>query len=170
MYQGSFANSLLAPATTPLLEYASSYWGRHTRKGMTENIKILALRLLDRFDEHISAQLQLLQYNRDDSGDSLRLNWTGGPKGFRGLHGVAFLGIAGIVLLDLDGDIRRNETAKRNEERQGITPNTIAHRSGGKTLLFTTTTTPRSTTHTHPCFRIRPIISVCHPRDSLQSL
>ena len=40
-------------STTPLLKYASLYWGRHTRRGMTENIKILALRLLDRFDEHI---------------------------------------------------------------------------------------------------------------------
>ena len=55
----------LAPATAPLLEYASVYWGRHTKREMTENIKILALKLLDRFGEHISAQLLLLRYSRD---------------------------------------------------------------------------------------------------------
>jgi len=41
---------------------------------MTGNIKILALRLLDRFDEHISARLLLLRYNRDRvSGPYFRL-------------------------------------------------------------------------------------------------
>ena len=62
---------------------------------MTENIKILALKLLDRFDEHISAQLILMQYSRG--------HWEGpyfyesrGPTGFSGLHGGAFLGIVEI--------------------------------------------------------------------------
>jgi len=85
-----------APAKTPLLEYASVYWGKHTRRGLTQNIQILALRLLDRFDHHISAQLLLLHHNRG-------LRWGpyygghGGPIGFTGLHGAAFLGIAGII-------------------------------------------------------------------------
>jgi len=52
-----------APSIMPLLEYASIYWGDHTRMGMTENVKILTLRLLDRFDQHISAQLLLLHYD-----------------------------------------------------------------------------------------------------------
>ena len=86
----------LAPATMPLLEYASVYWGRHTRRAMTENIKILALRLLDKFDKHISTQLLLLDTNRD-CGGSLYFDGEGGPTGFSGLHGVAFLGIGGIV-------------------------------------------------------------------------
>jgi len=85
-----------APATTPLLEYASVYWGRHTRRGITEGVKILSLRLLDRLDEHISAQLQLLQNNRDHSND-LYFDGTGEPTGFTGLHGVAFLGIEEIM-------------------------------------------------------------------------
>ena len=84
------------PATTPLLEYASVYWGMHMRREMTENSKILALELLNRFDEHISTQLLLLHCNRDRGGgpyfDEFR-----GLTGFIGLHGVAFLGIAGIV-------------------------------------------------------------------------
>ena len=85
-----------APATTPFLEYASVYWGRHTRRGMTESIKKLALKLLDGFDEHISAQLLLFHYNRT-RGEGPYFGAAGGPTGFSGLHGVAFLGISEIV-------------------------------------------------------------------------
>ena len=85
-----------APSTTPLLEYASLYWGDHARRGITENFKMLALRLLDRFDEHIAAQLLLLRYNQDREY-GLSFDWTGGPTGFTGLHGVAFLGIVEVV-------------------------------------------------------------------------
>src|SRR5205807_676402 len=56
---------LVAPSKTPLLKYASCYWGNHTRKGMTENVKTMALRLLIGFDKHISAQLMLVNNNRD---------------------------------------------------------------------------------------------------------
>ena len=86
-----------APDTTPLLEYASVYWGRHTRREVMENTKILALRLLDRFDEHISNNLLLLQYNRDREEEGPYLHWARGPTGFTGLHGAAFLGIAEII-------------------------------------------------------------------------
>jgi len=82
------------PTTMPLLEYASVYWGRHTKRGMTENIKKLALRLLNRFDKHISARLLLLRHNWDSG--SPYFSWREGPTGFTGLHGAAFLGIAEI--------------------------------------------------------------------------
>ena len=85
-----------APSTMPLLEYASHYWGEHARRGMTENAKILALRLLNRFDEHISAQLLLLHYNRT-RGPGPYFHSARGPTGFTGLHAVAFLGIMEIV-------------------------------------------------------------------------
>ena len=85
-----------APSKMPLLEYASLYWGKHTRMEMTEGVKTLALRLLDRFDEHISAKLLLLGYERHNF---LRLgfNKAEGPVGFTGLHGVAYLGIMELV-------------------------------------------------------------------------
>jgi len=85
-----------APTTTPFLEYASFYWGRHTTWGMTENIKILALKLLDRFGEHISAKLLLLKDNGDRGGE-LYFHGARRPTGFSGLHGAAFLGIGRIV-------------------------------------------------------------------------
>ena len=81
-----------APLTMPFLQYASLYWGRHAREGMTENIKILALMLLDRFDEHISAGLVLPKGKYLDWLDIVK-----GPKGFTGLHGVAFFGIVEIA-------------------------------------------------------------------------
>ena len=84
------------PATMPLLKYASHYWGEHTKKGMTENVKMLALRLLDKFDEHISAQLILLRYNKSKAYFEPYFDSQKGPIGFTGLHGAAFLGIVEI--------------------------------------------------------------------------
>jgi len=92
---------LSAPSTVPLLEYACFYWGEHSGRGMTENVRILALRLLEKFDEHISAQLLLLSHERDRFWGP-RFNGTRGPTGFTGLHGAAFLGIAKIVAAILE--------------------------------------------------------------------
>ena len=89
------------PATTHLLEYASVYWGKHIRRGMTENSKILALRLLDRFDEHVSTRLLLLHCNRDRGGGP-KFDEARRPMGFTGLHGAALLGIAEIVSPELE--------------------------------------------------------------------
>jgi len=88
------------PATTPLLHYASVYWGKHTTR-ITENIKILALKLLNRFDEHIAAQLLLEHYNRDRGGGP-SFDESEGPTGFSGLHGGAFLGIVEILSTALE--------------------------------------------------------------------
>jgi len=90
-----------APAEIPLLEYASYYWREHTRKGLTENVKILALRLLSGFDRHISAKLLLLRHNRD-RGSGSYFDWMEKRIGFTGLHGAAFLGIPEIVAAVLE--------------------------------------------------------------------
>jgi len=90
-----------APSTIPLLEYASCYWWKHMKAGVAEGVKILALKLLDRFDEHISAQLLLLRCNqyRDWGPD---FHGGRGPSGFTGLHGVSFLGIVEIAVALLE--------------------------------------------------------------------
>ena len=64
--------------------------------GMTQNVKMLALRLLGKFDEHISAQLLLLRYNKK-TGWGPYFHWGGGPTGFTGLHVASFLGIVELV-------------------------------------------------------------------------
>jgi len=119
-----------APATTPLLEYASVYWGMHAREGLTENIKILALKLLDDFDEHISAQLLLLNYNRDRSGGPY-FDGAGGPTGFSGLHGVSFLGIEWIVSTILE----MKEWDLSACDCMGMTALTWATRNGHEKVL-----------------------------------
>jgi len=65
-------------------------------KGMTEDVKALALRLLGRFDEHISARLMLLHYNGDKRPGPYFYGIEGATR-FTGLHAVAFLGISAIV-------------------------------------------------------------------------
>ena len=46
-----------APPEMPLQEYASCYWGKHARRGMTENVKELALKLLNRQATQFGLQL-----------------------------------------------------------------------------------------------------------------
>jgi len=89
-----------APSTTPFLEYASVYWGRHTKREVTENIKILALRLLDRFDEHIS--IQLLYHYDPKAFFPVNFDRPEILTGFTGLHGVAFFAIEEVVSAVLD--------------------------------------------------------------------
>jgi len=47
------------PPTAPLVEYASSHWGSHARRGNTEGVKTLALKLFDGYDKHISSKIVL---------------------------------------------------------------------------------------------------------------
>ena len=151
--RGLSPNPSSDPTTMPLLEYASYYWGEHTRKGMTENVQLLALKLLDRFDEHISAHLLLLRYNQTRSSGP-HFDYRGGPTGFTGLHGVAFLGIVEMVpaVLEMkEWDVnaadsmgstaltwasrrRQDEVVKVLLEREDIDPN-IPDTQDGQTPL-----------------------------------
>ena len=69
---------------------------------MTENVKILALRLLHKFEEHISAQLILLRYQNNKVFFEPDFDCNKGPIGFTGLHGAAFLGIVEIFAAVLE--------------------------------------------------------------------
>jgi len=77
------------PPAAPFLEYASCHWGAHARRGIGDKAIPLALKLLDRFDRHISCKLLLLK----------QVPWNppfdieGSPIGFTGLHGGALLGV-----------------------------------------------------------------------------
>ena len=84
-----------APSTMPLLQYASLSWWEHARMGMKESVKSLALRLLDRFDLHISGRLLLLGYYYRIFKEPFS-GWVG-PTKFSGLHGVALLGMVEIA-------------------------------------------------------------------------
>jgi len=77
------------PPAAPFLEYASCYWGVHARRGISEKAIPLALKLLDRFDRHISCKLLLLK----QVPWKPPLDIEGSPIGFTGLHGGALLGV-----------------------------------------------------------------------------
>ena len=102
-----------APSSFPLLEYSSLYWAEHAREGMTENVKMLALKLLDRFDEHISSRLLSLDYNKSSPTGPYFVE-ARIPTGFTLLHGVAYLGIVEIfagVLGMKEWDVNATDSA-----------------------------------------------------------
>ena len=88
---------------------------------MTENVKILALRLLDKFDKHISAQLISSHHNTNPFQDNIDaykdypdFDVTKGPIGFTGLQATAFLGIVEIfsaVLEMKEWDVNAKDNA-----------------------------------------------------------
>ena len=89
--------------TAPFIEYASCHWGTHARRGNTESVKTLALKLLDGYDKHISSKVLLLRgmpfwYQPFD--------WEGTPRGFTGLHGASYLGCVEITAAILETNKR----------------------------------------------------------------
>ena len=75
----------------PFLEYATCFWGAHAAKGATASVKSLALRLLNGYENHISAfVLWKCKIDRWQEEQNVR--------GITGLHCIAFLGIAEIAV------------------------------------------------------------------------
>jgi len=98
----SFSPALrLVPPAAPFVEYAACHWGTHSRRGITESVKTLALKLLDGFDKHIASKILLLYgvspwdwpFDPEDT-----------PRGFTGLHSAAYHGCVEIVVALLETD------------------------------------------------------------------
>jgi len=91
------------PSKMPFLHYASCCLGLHAKKRVTEGVKQLALRLLGRDGDHISADILL----REESVDFLS-RWeryhSKHPdlRGFTGLHCAAYMGITEIAIAMID--------------------------------------------------------------------
>ena len=85
--------------TIPFVEYASCYWGTHTRWETTEIVKSLAFKLLDRYDKHISSKILLVRGIPDWDRP---FDPEGRPIGFTGLHGAAYIGCVEIVVALLE--------------------------------------------------------------------
>ena len=88
------------PSTAPFVEYAACYWGTHVMREATENVKTLALKLLDRFDQHVSSKVLLLHGAR--LWEQLFGLGDTAPRGFTGLHGAAYLGCVEIMVALLE--------------------------------------------------------------------
>jgi len=126
-----------APSTMPLLEYASFYWGVHAKRGITEEVKILGLKLLDGHNEHISARLRHLGYPRgkdycpyfDEKGELTRFSGLGQVVFFATIDAiVAILEMKEEEVNAIDWSLIRAVVGGREAvvkmllEREGVNP------------------------------------------------
>ena len=90
----------IIPSTTPFLRYASCCWGFHAKKNVTKGVRRLALRLIRRDANHISASILLREMRNVDSDP-----WMGRHRPthldlqrFTGLHYIAYMGVSEIAI------------------------------------------------------------------------
>jgi len=91
----------------PFLEYSSLYWGAHARRDLSDCARMLALKLFDDYNHHISTKF-LLESQQDTSYD-IDFNK---PYLFSGLHCASHFGIVEIVtsLIEVEGcDINQRD-------------------------------------------------------------
>ena len=103
---------------TPFLKYSSLYWGTHMRAEVSDQAETFALRLLDQFDSHISAELLWESIKKEFAG--LMFSWfsTSNCKGFSALHCISYFGIAKVANILIE--MGKWDVNKRDAE--GITP------------------------------------------------
>ena len=138
-FKGLPASNLLDPVQAPFLGYSSVHWGAHAKKELSDCAKLLALKLFDDYDNHISIKLLLKNVLGPDHFSDIK-----GFSSFTGLHCASFFGIIEVVaaLIETNGcDIDKRDCvgntplmwAARNgyegvikflQERKGVTPNT----------------------------------------------
>ncbi|RPB03808.1 hypothetical protein L873DRAFT_1800323, partial [Choiromyces venosus 120613-1] len=105
---------------TPFLQYCSIHWGTHARGDLSECAKLLALRLFEEYDSHISTQLLFKE----------RGYWLGDEWGndclFTGLHCASFFGIVELAaaLMEMESyNVNQQDLSK-------LTPLLLAARNG----------------------------------------
>ena len=105
----------------PFLEYSSLYWGVHARRDLSDCARLLALKLFDDYDHHIS--IKVILESQEDSYYDIDFNKL---YLFSGLHCASFFGIVEIVasLIEVEGcDINQRDCV-------GGTPLVWAARNG----------------------------------------
>ena len=105
--KGLSTSSSSACQRTPFIEYSSLYWGVHAKKELSDCAKLLALKLFDDYNNHISTKT-LLEARK---GYSYAIDFDKPPL-FKGLHCASLFGIVEIVagLIELEGcDINQRD-------------------------------------------------------------
>ena len=105
----------------PFLKYCSRYWGVHVKGEHSDRAALLAMELLDQYDNHVAANALFEQIL--DPDDSLEVN---APSLFTGLHCASFFGAVDVIngLWEMGGcDANRGDSA-------GIAPLGWAVRGG----------------------------------------
>ena len=82
---------------TPFFEYSSLHWGTHARRELSNCAKLLAPKLFDDYQNHVSIKFLLQAHRYRIDFDQLSL--------FSGLHCASFFGIVEIVacLVEIEG-------------------------------------------------------------------
>ena len=83
----------------PFLKYSARYWGTHASRDLSDNLKTLALKLLDQHEDHISA-VSLLEQTL---GSKYIGPITTSPL-FSGLHCASFFGIVDLVTVLMNAE------------------------------------------------------------------
>jgi len=105
----------------PFLQYASRYWGVHAERELSEHARTLALKLLVRYQDHVSAVSLLKQVTHPNCIED-----TGTLPLFSGLHGASFFGIVELMTAIIDvGSCKIDE-----RDCTGSTPLVWAARNG----------------------------------------
>ena len=95
------------PEGTPFLEYSSLYWGVHAKRNLSDCAKLLALKLFDDYNSHISIRTFL----EAQEGCSYTIDFNK-PHLISGLHCSSLFGIIEIVtgLIRVEGcDINQRD-------------------------------------------------------------
>jgi len=110
--------SLPSPQSMPFLKYCARYWGTHTNKDHSVHAKTMALELLNKYEDHISAVSLLQQVPYAGAIPTSPL--------FSGLHCASFFGIVELVTVLIDaGGYNINQ-----QDCTGSTPLAWAARNG----------------------------------------
>ena len=109
-------------SSVPFLKYCSRYWGIYAGGELSDRAVLLAMKLLDQYENHVAAN-SLFEQILDPDEDSPEVN---APSLFGGLHCASFFGIVEVMtgLLGISGcDANQGDSA-------GITPLAWAVRGG----------------------------------------
>jgi len=120
------------------VDYTACYLGAHAKRETTEAVKVLALKLLDGYDEHVSSKMLLL--HGMDIQDMLFYCTGLHTKGLTGLHCAAYIGCVEINKWDVEatggiGNTALAWAARKGQEevvrillkRDEVNPNTPDH-------------------------------------------
>jgi len=86
------SHSLADHRSMPFLKYSARYWGTHANEDLSEDVRALALGLLNQYEDHISA-VSLLEQELDPRN----IGFIATPLLFSGLHCASFFGIVELV-------------------------------------------------------------------------
>ena len=120
------SHSLSNHGSMPFLKYSSRYWGAHTNKDLSDHAKTLALKLLNQYEDHISAISLLGQVQ-----DLIDIKGIAISPLFSALHCASFFGIIELVTILVNSE----DCEVDQQDCVGSTPLAWAARNGHERVV-----------------------------------